>query len=970
MNVSLRSIAFCLAVTSLATLSAATATWTNTAANTPATAYDWSDSANWQDGKIGGAGDKVVLPADKVYIRVPAAGVTVHTLSGTSSAVLIGGDIRLHSTDAGARAVLATSAKIFCDIVIPSTETLQPHFSGDFNVCARIRNESASSNVYPIIANGSNEWFFRHFADSAGSERSDHVIDTGTFGFGSGALFFHAPDGTSQATGTWKLTAGSPYATRVSSPAHGLAVGTTVAGDGIPENTYLKRVFDDATIELSNPAAAAGDTELTFAGFTPDFSAKFADELRLTGEYIDLYFYKNRASDTARVEIPLLRMISTTGNGRIWLGNTTDSQPCGTFVFNKVNSGGKFKFIDLRSAHVEFAGDETGTTEFTADHPFEMQKALSSRLTVTNNVTGVISVLSNFNGRITKDGAGTLRLGLGVGVGNGSLVAGEGTLKLMNVAGAALTVKSLTIRAGATLELPEGGLNVGELVLEDGAVLKGDGVLTVLDGTDRTACDPRLLTCLGGASVAYTLGSGTTAAADIFEAGATVTVSADATLAAGSAASGSLVKDGEGKVRLDGFNATALDIRAGEVEISALDRASAVPAGAWIHVDADDGSTITTNATYSTRLEAWFDVNGTGRSLRNHRDISAISRCASITPDAINGRTAINLGPQTSGDSSILIYHNEEGEKSLNYNGNPTTMEAPKLKSALLVYDSSQGGGPLLGGLGGYIVDKGLLPRWETTSADSPIVCNMSTDPNAMKAVNAISNLCENGTAVFRRNGEVCNPAIAKFSKGPELVSFRHPDGRRSDTFGGYGTASAGNAMGGLMYGEIILFERELTDAETAFAEAYLAKKWLGLDTPGYGAPSATNLFVAAGATLTLTGDEPFTAKSIEGGGTVDGSLSLLSGGGITVDVAEDGSVDCLTVTGSADLSAGGTLTLTGAVSELAAGRHAVLSAATLLAGADWTVTGGETTRKYSVRAKEGELYLLMHQPGFGIILR
>ena len=48
----------------------------------------------------------------------------------------------------------------------------------------------------------------------------------------------------------------------------------------------------------------------------------------------------------------------------------------------------------------------------------------------------------------------------------------------------------------------------------------------------------------------------------------------------------------------------------------------------------------------------------------------------------------------------------------------------------------------------------------------------------------------------------------------------------------------------------------------------------------------------------------------------------------------------------------------------------ATVASRTLLAGADWTVTGGETTRKYSVHAKEGELYLLMHQPGFGIILR
>ena len=132
-------------------LAAGSATWIATSANTPDTAYLWSDSANWQDGKVGGAGDDVVLPNESVYIRVPEGGITVRRLQNLSSAAyVIGGDIRLLSagegTDAERRAILETKAKIYCDVVIPEEETLNPYFRGvslncsGYHLCGRIRN--------------------------------------------------------------------------------------------------------------------------------------------------------------------------------------------------------------------------------------------------------------------------------------------------------------------------------------------------------------------------------------------------------------------------------------------------------------------------------------------------------------------------------------------------------------------------------------------------------------------------------------------------------------------------------------------------------------------------------------------------------------------------------------------------------------------------------------------------------------
>ena len=75
---------------------AGTATWTNFVANTPDTAYDWNSPGNWQDGYVGGTdpSDEVLIaPTAKVYIKVPAAGVTIKKLSwsdNTSKATIIG----------------------------------------------------------------------------------------------------------------------------------------------------------------------------------------------------------------------------------------------------------------------------------------------------------------------------------------------------------------------------------------------------------------------------------------------------------------------------------------------------------------------------------------------------------------------------------------------------------------------------------------------------------------------------------------------------------------------------------------------------------------------------------------------------------------------------------------------------------------------------------------------------------------
>jgi hypothetical protein len=60
-----------LAAMLCASAPAASCTWTNNVVNTPATAYNWSDSGNWKDGMVPNAYDKAVLPSTALYINLP-----------------------------------------------------------------------------------------------------------------------------------------------------------------------------------------------------------------------------------------------------------------------------------------------------------------------------------------------------------------------------------------------------------------------------------------------------------------------------------------------------------------------------------------------------------------------------------------------------------------------------------------------------------------------------------------------------------------------------------------------------------------------------------------------------------------------------------------------------------------------------------------------------------------------------------
>ena len=291
-------------------------------------------------------------------------------------------------------------------------------------------------------------------------------------------------------------------------------------------------------------------------------------------------------------------------------------------------------------------------------------------------------------------------------------------------------------------------------------------------------------------------------------------------------------------------------------------------------------------------------------------------------------------------------------------------MRTPYIRTVFAVYNSEGGGGSIVGGGGSAYPSKGL-PHRHSKGDDSPII-DAPASHFVGHGLTAISNALVNGTAVFRRNGVNVDPFKEKFLKADERVTFaHHSEGRKMSHLCMYGEGL--DTRGGLKYGEVALFERRLTADEIASTEAYLAKKWFGIDTPGYGA-AADAVTVAAGASLTVLGDG-FSADSLGGGGTITGDVKLSDGGGIVAVVKEDGTIDGMTVNGDICLN-GGTVALTGAVSNIVPGTYTILSADTIVnGGGSWTPP---TLRRFlfSISVTGTEVTLTVSKHGLMILLK
>ena len=457
---------------------------------------EWNDTDNWVDGIVASNSDSTatLTPAAGKYISLPDALSLKKLASETSSpAVVLRGDgmLTLNMVD------LYDGPKNCC-LYTPltfsvSAETTYTGPQAGCQLCGPVVSKISGGGT-PRFS-GTVSFRYDFFATEAGEVRSVSAWKGGIKADNGAKLRFIAPHGSStNLTSRWVQTAGSAFLKQADGETpHVLSAGTMVTGDGIPADTFLKRVFPDGSIELSAaPTTTAAATALTFAAFNSKTLVTLPDSIsafNVAGTR-NIYAQKYRAEDdfTLKMASLSLNLVGTNKDlnhfafktetgylpGRIVISSTcgTASAPC---------------CIVLENCHLEIAADNTyyNNTQASIDNASH-----TARITVTNNLTRKFAKMTKIAGTLVKDGAGTLSMHMPSDTAanlTGSIVVEEGTFAPLFPDAGTNSIPSLTVRSGARFVVPEGVvLCVGSLVVEEGSILGGEGRIVCAPIPDST----------------------------------------------------------------------------------------------------------------------------------------------------------------------------------------------------------------------------------------------------------------------------------------------------------------------------------------------------------------------------------------------------------------------------------------------------------------------------------------------------
>ena len=218
----------------------------------------------------------------------------------------------------------------------------------------------------------------------------------------------------------------------------------------------------------------------------------------------------------------------------------------------------------------------------------------------------------------------------------------------------------------------------------------------------------------------------------------------------------------------------------------------------------------------------------------------------------------------------------------------------------------------------------------------------------------------------FTLDAVSCNPHTTSLSGGFQVASYSGIEKFGSKGFS-YHHGGSWIVSGGEQFAEYMIFTNGLTDVQTDLVAAYLRKKWFGVDTPGYCDAAASNVTVASGATLRIVGGGTMTAQSLSvSGGSIEGDLTLSSGGELVVTVLPDGSVEPAQMDSAISLS-GATIRFVGATQALSLGRHTLVQSAAISAGGMVACTVDRSNlrkRPYRILAEDGAIVLVVSEGG------
>ena len=454
-------------------------------------AADYLLPANWRDAQVGNAAGRAVsfdARSTHGFVKL-TADVTAADFAGFAKLVLVG-DRTLGITRGANDSTSFRDGSYYVDLAVGE------------GVAAQV---SDSRETCEICGDLSSLGSFRMIADTA--LRADRYAKTadavrvtpwksGDLTQSGNSVWHYAPRGADAVTGTWRQTAGSPYLFPAGADAT-LAVGTAVTGAGVRPGTFLKRIFPDGSIELSQPAEETrAANEIAFAAFDPTFTQVYAT-WRCIGANGRTGLVKARAQDEARLVFSSYSGNSVRG---IAMPAGADGLFPGTVVLSnawQLASGGLF----LGRCRVELPGTALPVGAGLPKVPFVAHYDAESdaALVVPAGVSATVNNFTNLVGTLVKEGAGTLTLNLEneLARNTGTLAVREGTLVISSSTGDAF-VRNVTLSAGAVLKIPAGAFRCETLDGAAGAAVDGPGTL-LLGGLPR----PVGVSLTGGATLEF-----------------------------------------------------------------------------------------------------------------------------------------------------------------------------------------------------------------------------------------------------------------------------------------------------------------------------------------------------------------------------------------------------------------------------------------------------------------------------------
>lgn len=353
------------------------------------------------------------------------------------------------------------------------------HLCGDYSSTLSAKD---SMGQLTLASNDLNHRLDR-YANAAGGSRAN-PMDISVFYHGAGTYSIFAPQGLAEpVTSSWNQTGGSPFLYPVNSGTiQVFSAGAPVSGEGVPPDTYLKRVFPDGSIELSNPIASdktKDGNELTFGPLEVSVSQRF-DSYTLGGDTGTRTICLNRRGEADQLTMTIGSVWTGNGSTAVWKVSVTDASAYlpGELVLEDTSSFASGATFALGTCHVTFAGG-TGFPNSPVTLP---AAGATAQVTVADGVSVQLGKRVNgLGGSLVKDGAGVLSLALtnGPSLCAGSVTVNAGAVAFIGDAVNQPYVGNLSIADGGRIVLGEGGLRVGAFTASGSVEVSGNGVLTV-----------------------------------------------------------------------------------------------------------------------------------------------------------------------------------------------------------------------------------------------------------------------------------------------------------------------------------------------------------------------------------------------------------------------------------------------------------------------------------------------------------